>query len=268
MEPYLALMRRYCIDYTTVHEVGVCDDIMRPDYTVRVSGRTLEMGDYRTAVAGAFRRFPTLSLTVHEMLRSGPRLAMRFSEHGASPGHGGAVAVWQGISLYDWDGAQLRSCLVEQDFLGRSRQLATGRPDQLEQAHPDPWATTTDESGDLDAEATVRAWLAAWGSAADSSHVEAPGFRLVLDDSPHVGPTAPLLVPRELTVNDLFSAGTRVAAHITLAGTYAGGLPGIASDRIGELGIMDATLIAETAPGSVVRLHLVQDRWGLQQRLR
>jgi hypothetical protein len=202
------------------------------------------------------------------MLRSGPRLAMRFSEHGASPGHDGAVAVWQGISLYDWDGAQLQSCLVEQDFLGRSRQLATGRPDPLEEAHPDPWATTPDEPGDPDAVVTVRAWLEAWGSGGGSSHVEAPGFRLVLDDSRHVGPAAPLLVPRELTVNDLFSAGSRVAAQITLTGSYSGGLPGISPDRLGEPGTMDATLIAEAVAGSVVRLHLVQDRWGLQQRLR
>ena len=54
MHPYAALMRRYCIDYTTVHDASVCDDIMRDDYTVTVSGRTLQMPEYRAAVQGAF----------------------------------------------------------------------------------------------------------------------------------------------------------------------------------------------------------------------
>ena len=31
VEPFVALMRRYCIDYTTVHDVSVIDDIMRTD---------------------------------------------------------------------------------------------------------------------------------------------------------------------------------------------------------------------------------------------
>jgi hypothetical protein len=189
MDPYLALMRRYCIDYTTVHDMSVCDDIMRPDYRVRVSGRTLDMTAYRGAVAGAFQRFPTLSLTVHEMLRSGPRLAMRFSEHGASARHSGAIAVWRGISLYDWDGGRLRTCLVEQDFLGRSRQLDIATPDPLEGAHPDPWTTTCDEPGDAAAEEEVRAWVTAWYRGGDHRAREAGGFRLVADDSDHRGPS-------------------------------------------------------------------------------
>ena len=32
MEPFVALMRRYCIDYTNSHDQSVCDEIMAPEY--------------------------------------------------------------------------------------------------------------------------------------------------------------------------------------------------------------------------------------------
>src|SRR5690606_15985147 len=80
VEPYVALMRRYCVDYTTAHDPSVCDEIMSEDYEITIAGRSLGMADYRRVVATTFRRFPTLMLTVHDMVLSGDRLAMRFSE--------------------------------------------------------------------------------------------------------------------------------------------------------------------------------------------
>ena len=41
MEPFVALMRRYCIDYTNSHDQSVCDEIMHPDYVVHISGLDL-----------------------------------------------------------------------------------------------------------------------------------------------------------------------------------------------------------------------------------
>ena len=38
MHPFVALMRRYCIDYTNTHDQSVCDSIMEPDYVVHIGG--------------------------------------------------------------------------------------------------------------------------------------------------------------------------------------------------------------------------------------
>ena len=159
MEPFAALMRRYCIDYTSAHDQSVTADLMRDDYEVVMSGRTLGMRTYTDAVTAAFRRYPTLTLTVHEMILSGDRLAMRFSEHGAAAEDPDSVAVWPGISLYDWDGEKLTRCRVEQDFQGRDEQAAGGFTTALEPGHPDPWATTTDQPPDRGTEAALRSWL-------------------------------------------------------------------------------------------------------------
>ena len=41
IEPFVALMRRYTIDYTNSHDLAVCDEIMEPRYVVHISGMTL-----------------------------------------------------------------------------------------------------------------------------------------------------------------------------------------------------------------------------------
>jgi patatin-like phospholipase/acyl hydrolase len=40
-EPLVALMRRYCIDYTARHDLSVCDDIMVPGYTLHMGTHDL-----------------------------------------------------------------------------------------------------------------------------------------------------------------------------------------------------------------------------------
>lgn len=267
VEPFVALMRRYCIDYTTVHDASVCDDIMRDDYTVTVSGRTLEMPEYRAAVQGAFRWFPTLALSVHELVLSGDRLAMRFSEHGASSKDDGRVAVWQGISLYRWDGERLVTCDVEQDFLGRERQLAT-RPDPLGTVALDPWASTRDTPASPDAEGLVRDWLQAWVERRDRSHLESPDFCLSVDDSDLVGPDDLVLDQPGCRIPDLFSAGGAVAARVVLTGAYAGGLPGVDDSMRGRSCELPATVLAHVVGGRLIDVRVVRDRWGLQRRLR
>ncbi|WP_370324183.1 nuclear transport factor 2 family protein [Euzebya sp.] len=262
MEAYAALMRRYCIDYTSVHDQAVTADLMRDDYQVIISGRTLGMDAYTEAVAAAFRRYPTLVLTVHDMILSGDRLAMRFSEHGAVAGDPSSVAVWPGISLYDWDGEKLRTCRVEQDFQGRDEQTGGGFTTPLEPGHPDPWATTTDGPADQATEAAVRGWLEEL-AAAPAGALHAPGGRRL-----ETGEGPAVLDDLAVQVDDLFTAGDRAAAAITMRGVYAGGLPGVADDARGVEGRMHATLMARVADGAVVDLQLVRDRWGLIRRLR
>src|SRR2546430_12055290 len=124
-EPFVALMRRYCIDYTARHDLSVCDDIMVPGYTLHMGVHHLAGRDeaYKPAAAAQFRQFPGLCLTVNEIICSGDRLALRFTEHGASARHDGARAAWAGVGLYRWDGQRLLENYVEQDYFGRRRQL-------------------------------------------------------------------------------------------------------------------------------------------------
>ena len=109
VEPFVALMRRYCIDYTARHDLSVCDDIMVPGYTLHMGVHHLAGRDeaYKPAAAAQFRQFPGLCLTVNEIICSGDRLALRFTEHGASARHDGARAAWGGVGVYRWDGQRL-----------------------------------------------------------------------------------------------------------------------------------------------------------------
>ena len=262
MEPFVALMRRYCIDYTNVHDQSVAREIMRDDYEILISGRTLGMDAYEQAVTAAFRNYPTLGLTVHDMILSGDRLAMRFSEHGAPADDPARVAVWPGISLYRWDGQRLRTCRVEQDFLGRDEQSRSGDTTPLAPPHPDPWATTHDVPADAEAEATVRAWFDAL-STDPADALATPGVQLL-----ETGDAPALLDDLEVTVDDLFSAGDRIAAGITMRGRYAGGLDEVPEQAHGHEARMQATVLARVEASEVADLQMVRDRWGMIRRLR
>jgi hypothetical protein len=270
MEPYLALMRRYCIDYTTVHDVSVCDDIMREDYTVTVSGRTLQMPDYRAAVAGAFRWFPTLTLTVHEMVLSGDR-----------PGH----ALQRARRLVQ---ARRRAGGVAGHLAVRAGRRAAGplrcraglrgaRAPVRRRAPRPPGRPPTSIHGrrprsqpaDARAEATaarLAAGLGDRGRTAGRSRRER--FDLVIDDSHLVGPDDLVLDDVALDVPDLFSAGSAIAARSSSCAAPTAavwrGLPGERRPRC-EL---PATVLAHAARIGLVDVRIIRDRWGLQRRLR
>ncbi|MGH7857991.1 MAG: ester cyclase, partial [Candidatus Binatia bacterium] len=184
MEPFVALMRKYCIDYTNSHDQSVCDEIMHPDYVVHISHWDLPRDAlYKPSVAQVFDRFPGLGLVVHELVTNGERLAMRFSEHGASPADGSRTAAWGGIGLYKWNGQQLLENWVEQDFLAQQAQLSGAVPAApLEPPHLDPWVGTRAEPGNPGAEALVGEWLAR-GNLRDAPEV--------IVDGSWYGPLAP-----------------------------------------------------------------------------
>ena len=102
MSTFVALMRRYCLDYTNRHDVTQVPGIMEPNYTLRMGQHELAGRDthYVPAASAQFKQFPGLGLTVHEIFSNGERLAMRFSEHGQSVKHGGRAAAWSGLGLY------------------------------------------------------------------------------------------------------------------------------------------------------------------------
>jgi predicted ester cyclase len=209
---FVALMRHYVVDYTNRHDQSETESIMEPDYVLRMGDHVVLGRDdaYRTATASQLEQFPGLMLTVHEIVTSGERLAMRFSEHGASRTHGGSLCSWGGIGLYSWNGRRLVSNFVEQDYLSRREQLAAGRANPVESPALAPWDTDAQAPEPI-AERITRAWL-------DSGAVAAtPG--VLLDDQWISKHAAPLIDQRSIELNDLFSCGASVAFHATQRGT-------------------------------------------------
>ena len=259
MEPFVALMRRYCIDYTSSHDQAVCDEIMAPEYVVHISGFDLPRdAAYKPAVTRVFARFPGLQLQVHELITNGDRLAMRFSEHGAASDADGRLAAWGGIGLYRWNGKQLLENFVEQDFLAQEEQLATGVAAPLEPPHLDPWLTTRAQPADRQAEAAARAWLARGDLRAAA--------RAVVDGSWYTPAESPLDVEK-VEVNDLFSAGARVAFHVTQHGRYRGGLRGADPAWAGRAAGLRCVGLADVEGGEVRVVRAITDRLGFRAAL-
>lgn len=256
MEPFVALMRKYCIDYTNSHDQSVCDEIMHPDYVVHISQADLPRDLlYKPAVTQVFERFPGLELEVHEFLTNGDRLAMRFSEHGASPADGGRYAAWGGIGVYRWDGQQLLENYVEQDFFAQHEQLAGLVPSApLEPPHLDPWVGTVAEPASPEVEAIARAWLER-GDLRDAAEV-------VIDSSWYAEPAPSPIEVESVVVNDLFSAGDRVAFHVSQTGRYTGGLPGVDDSKRGDTARVDCAGFARIADGRVQSARVITDRMG------
>ena len=260
MEPFVALMRRYCIDYTNAHDQSVCDEIMAPEYVVHISGFDLPRdAAYKPAVASVFARFPGLQLQVHEFVTNGDRLAMRFSEHGAAVDAGGRFAAWGGIGLYRWNGQQLLENFVEQDFLAQEEQLATGVAAPLEAPHLDPWVGTRAEPSNASAEAAVRAWLAKGDLRAAPS--------AVIDGSWYAPASASPLTVESVDVNDLFSAGARVAFHVTQRGRYRGGLAGADAAWVGGAAALRCVGLARIEGREVREVRAITDRLGMRAAL-
>lgn len=255
MDPFVALTRRYVVDYTNSHDLAVCDEIMEPDYVLRMGPHELAGRDeaYKPATRRQLEQFPGLGLTVHDVVTDGERLALLFSEHGASVRHGGARAAWRGLGLYAWNGTRLTANRVEQDYLARRRQLADGVPDTVPPPALAPWDTAP-RDGDAAVEAVAAAWADRGAPAVGD---------VVLDDGRD--PSA-LVDADEVVVDDLFTAGDRAALHVTVHGTYRGGLPDL-DDRRGAPATLHAAALVTVADGSVVAGQVVRDRLGLARAL-
>jgi len=255
MEPFVALMRKYCIDYTNSHDQSVCDEIMHPDYVVHISQAALPRDLlYKPAVKGVFERFPGLGLVVHEFVTNGDRLAMRFSEHGFAP-EAGRYATWSGIGVYRWNGEQLLENYVEQDFAAQQLQLAgEAPPAPLEPPHLDPWVGTKAAAANPEHEKIAREWLER-GDLRDAPEV-------IVDSSWYEAPAPSPLTVESVVINDVFTAGERVAFHVSQHGVYRGGLPGIPDERRGQAARLDCAGLATVERGRVARVRVVTDRLG------
>lgn len=240
--PLVEVLRRYVVDYTNGHDPNVIPSIIHESYRFMMSGTSMGYEEYVSMVDSAFGYFPDLDLVVHDLFTDGDRLAMWFSERASSRSHGGREAVWQGVSLYRWNGIDmLTECVVEQDFYGRRQQLASGVSDTLEPAMTDPWSVDRMPSNDGARAVATKSLL---------------GFA-----PPHIDPTS-------TTVEDIFSAGQNVAFKVRWDGTYSGGLFGVDESQRGSVASMDATGVAIVTDGMMTNPHMVLDRYGLRRRLR
>ena len=132
--PFVSLIRRYVLDYLACGDTTVCDEIMHPDFLLYMGGHELGPRDdiYVPAVAKQMQQFPGLCMTANEVMCNGDRLALRFSQHGASTRHDGQRAAWSGIGLYFWDGERLTANWALEDYYARRRQLADRTTNRLE----------------------------------------------------------------------------------------------------------------------------------------
>ncbi len=254
IHPFVGLIRRYVLDYLACGNPDVCAEIMDPDYLLHMGGHELGPRDavYVPAVAKQMEQFPGLCMTANEVLCNGDRLALRFSQHGASRRHDGRRAAWAGIGLYFWDGQRLTSNWALEDYYARRRQLADGMTNTLEPPAVAPW----DEPAlpaEPEAEEVVRRWLVA-GSLHGAARVD-------FDDEWAGHPCGPLVEVEETVVDDLFGAGDRIAFHVTQTGPYLGGAG--KENRIGAAATLRSAGIVRVADGGVVGGRVVPDRSGM-----
>lgn len=252
--PHGALMRRFALAWLGCLDPTVPAQIMAPDYLVTVGEHVLSGLDaYVGATVGVYERYLGLLLTVHDSIATAGRTALRFTLHGAEPD--AAAVAWGGIALFRHDGRVLVSSFVEEDYLARRRQQLTGVPDPVEPPMPAPWAVP-ELAPNPAAEAAVRNWLASGDLSGDG--------RVALDDAAAGQPPMRLL-GGPCQVNEIFSAGDRVAFRARQTGDYLGGLPG-AEGAIGQSAAMSVAGIVHLGPQGVGG-HAVRDRLGLRRRM-
>lgn len=260
MHPFVALMRRYVVDYLICQDMEVCAQIMVPDYVLHMGGVDLGPRDdvYVPAVARQLQQFPGLGMTVHEIVLSNDRLALRFSQHGASVKHSGARAAWSGIGLYKWDGERLTSNYAIEDYASRRTQLATGHPLTVDSPAIAPWDQAPHDPQPAH-ETLVRNWLqnADWATSSG----------LVVDDSRSAGQQArSLLDVTSSRIDDLFSAGDAVGFHITETGRYRGGLE-LPDSCVGRVATLFSVGLVHLDANGALTGHVLRERATLQREL-
>lgn len=261
MHKFVALMRRYCHDYTNRQDFTACDTIMVPQYTLHMGTYHLTGRDsaYKPATSRQFQQFPGLCLTVNELVTNGDRLCLRFSEHGASVRHAGALAAWGGIGLYKWDGERLTENFVEQDYYSRRAQLASGAALPVETSAIAPWDAQP-APADPSAEAIVRELLE------EGDLTQTRG--VVFDDEWTGAVRQRVIEPTGAQIDDLFSAGSQVAFHAALRGRVADdfAIGDVAAAR-GQDAVLHMSGLVTLRDGQIVSGRVIRDRLGLYRRL-
>ena len=113
----LRLARRWIVDYFNSHDSAAAREFITPEYVLEIGDYIFAGHDERwlPAVAEQMRLFPGLGMTVHHVVPAADRVAVYFSEHGASDGR---AAVWSGVGIYRSRGTRLVSCVAQE--IGRA----------------------------------------------------------------------------------------------------------------------------------------------------
>ena len=252
------LARRWVVDYFNRHDASAAREFATSDYTLEIGEYTFAGRDeqWLPAVQKQMDTFPGLGMTVHQILAGTNRVAVLFTQHGASGGSGGRQTCWSGVAIYRSNGQQLTGCVAQEDYLTRQRQLKSGVADPIEAPAPAPWDTAA-LPADPQAEAVVRQWLTtSWPGVVS-------GVRC--DDEHIIG--VPLAFAVESgAITELFSSGSEVAFHVRQTGRYLGGLPGVAP--AGRVCVLHCNGMVRVQDGQVHSGRVIRDRSGLLASLK
>lgn len=255
------LARRWVVSYFNGQSDAAAREFIAPQYALEIGDYLFEGRDtqWLPAVAQQFAQFPGMGMTVHQVVAGSDgkadRVAVWFSEHGASGGPGGPVAVWSGVGIYRAQGEVLVGCCAQEDYFTRSRQLRSGVTDAVDPPAPAPWDTVPLGANRV-AEALACQWLA------QSWPVANPAVRV---DDEHITGQLMAFEVHSVEVVDMFSSGPDVAFHVRQRGRYLGGLPGVPGREGDEL--LNVNGILRVQDGVVIAGRVIRDRGGLKARL-
>jgi len=256
MTPLVSLVRRWSVDWLNGQHPEVCEQILAPDYSLLIGGFLLgPRPEYISATLTALGRYPGLVVTAHQLITSGDRVALVFSEHGHAVKLGRS-ACWSGVALFRGDGSAIAQCFSEEDYYGRKRQLDAGHCDLVDRPAVAPWDVVPQDADPV-AEQTVRDWLAG------------PDLRaaaVVCDDEGAGQPALRLLEVHSCRVDELFSSGDQVAFHVAQTGRYLGGLEGL-DDLVGSTAVIETAGLVTVRDNRVVAGRVVRDRLGTARAL-
>jgi hypothetical protein len=258
IDPLAAVLRRYSFGYCAAHDFTVCEEIMVDDYAlfmgdIEVRDRD---GQYIPATAKVYRQYPGLGFTVHKLILGDNRAALHFSEYGHSTLFDND-SVWNGISLYQWDGTRLTQCRVEQDYYSRRIQQKSGQAGRILAAAHDPWLRAPLPADD-ETQTVARQWLLDGGLLSAETGA--------LDDEHWADPKRMRFDSPVVEILDLFTAGPDAAFHVQISGRYAGGLDDL-DEHLGRPANLYATGFVTVADGAVTDAQAVTDRLAAERRL-
>jgi predicted ester cyclase len=254
------LLRGFAVDFLTSHDLTEVTRIMEPDYCLTIGGHVFDGRDqaYLPATAAQLEQFPGLCVTVHDVILGPDVVAMRFTEHGVSRKHNGRAAAWGGITMFSMCNGRFRQGLAEEDYFARKRQLATGNCDPVKAPHRAPWDVAVESPNDA-AAYIARTWLEDPRAITDTDNIE---------EICSAGPSfAQLIAVDEFRVEQMFTAGERVAFRVVGHGNYAGGFTDIDRARVGRRIALSVAGILSVRAGQVTDVQIAFDRLGLHRLL-
>lgn len=254
------LLRGFALDFLTCHDLTEVQRIMQPDYRLCIGSHVFEGRDrvYLPATAAQLDQFPGLCVTVHDVMLGTDAVAMRFTEHGASRKHNSRAAAWGGVTIFSIKNGRLHRGWAEEDYFARKRQLATGTCDPVKMPHPAPWDGTVEPPNEA-AAGIARVWL---------KHPQAFAAAENIEEICSEGPSfAQLIAVDEFHVEELFSAGERVAFRVVGHGSYTGGFTDIDRSRVGRRIALSVAGMLTARAGQVTGVQTAFDRLGLHRLL-